>query len=348
MDKIAPLPHGTIPITGSMLYSLVSCPHRVTMDLFADPADRDQVSPFVQLLWDRGAAHEQDIMAGTTSPYLDLSAYAGAEKEGRTLAAMEQGEPLIYGGRISAGDLVGIPDLLRKEMNGYVPGDIKSGAGEEGGGEENNGKPKESYAVQLALYVDILEQLGYSAGRRGFIWDVHREEVAYDLVTPIGARNPRTLWNKYQERLAQARAIVAGLAQTLPAYSSGDCKNCVWYTKCLKTLEDRNDLTLISGLGRAKRDVMIDRIGSVREFAEVNPTAFFSGTDRTVLRAERRLSAEQRRLYQPKTERTLVPRWAVGHMRLVDKWGDGASDWHGARRFGRYHDSHGDGRSISR
>ena len=29
-----PIPH---PITASMLYDLVTCPHRVTMDLFADP-----------------------------------------------------------------------------------------------------------------------------------------------------------------------------------------------------------------------------------------------------------------------------------------------------------------------
>ena len=46
-----------MPITASMLYSLVTCPHRVSMDLYADAADRDDVSPFVQLLWDRGAVH---------------------------------------------------------------------------------------------------------------------------------------------------------------------------------------------------------------------------------------------------------------------------------------------------
>ena len=28
-------------ITGSMLYDLVNCPHRVTMDLFAKPSERD-------------------------------------------------------------------------------------------------------------------------------------------------------------------------------------------------------------------------------------------------------------------------------------------------------------------
>jgi hypothetical protein len=38
-----------------------------------------------------------------------------------------------------------------------VPGDIKSGAGEEGGGDDGDGRPKLHYAVQLALYVDILE-----------------------------------------------------------------------------------------------------------------------------------------------------------------------------------------------
>jgi hypothetical protein len=28
-------------ITASMLYDLVACPHRVTMDLFGDPVERD-------------------------------------------------------------------------------------------------------------------------------------------------------------------------------------------------------------------------------------------------------------------------------------------------------------------
>jgi len=47
------------PITASMLYDLVSFPHRVAMDLFANPAEHDTVSPFVQLLWERGGAHEK-------------------------------------------------------------------------------------------------------------------------------------------------------------------------------------------------------------------------------------------------------------------------------------------------
>ena len=41
-------------ITGSLLYNLVSCPRRVFLDLFGDKNLRDPISPFVQLLWERG------------------------------------------------------------------------------------------------------------------------------------------------------------------------------------------------------------------------------------------------------------------------------------------------------
>jgi len=258
-----------------MLYDLVACPHRVTMDVFADPADRDDVSPFVQLLWDRGQAHELAVMADLGQPYLDLSAYAEDEKEARTVAAMERGEPLIYNGRISTDGLLGIPDLLRKEPGGYVAGDIKSGAGEEGASDEEEGKPKKSYAVQLGLYTDVLQRLGKSAGRRAFVWDVHRAEVIYDFEALYGKRDPRRLWDDYQECLREARAIVSRAEETLPAYGSV-CKNCVWYSACLKILEDANDLTLIFDLGRAKRDVMIDRITTLRDLAEINPDGFLT------------------------------------------------------------------------
>lgn len=264
------------PITASMLYDLVNCPHRIAMDLFADPVERDPVSPFVQLLWARGAAHEENVVAAIGQPFLDLSAYALEEKERRTVEAMSRGEALIYGGRISASGLLGDPDLLRKEGGGYVAGEIKSGAGEESGGDEDDRKPKKSYAVQLALYTDILEQLGRSAGRRAFVWDVHGEEVTYDFMEPYGKKSPRRLWDDYIECLAKARAIVGRTTKTMPAYSA-TCKNCVWYTACLKILEEADDLTLIPELGRSKRDVMIDRIGSIRELAEINPQAFITG-----------------------------------------------------------------------
>ena len=124
------------PITAAMLYDLVQCTHRPAMDLFGDPAKRDKISPFVRLLWEKGTVFEHELMDGLKPPLLDLSPYAGDEKERCTFEAMQRGEPLIYSARITADDLFGDPDLLGRERDGYVAGDIKSGSGEYGDGDD--------------------------------------------------------------------------------------------------------------------------------------------------------------------------------------------------------------------
>jgi len=245
------------------------------MDLFGDPARRDEISPFVQLLWEKGTAYEQAVIEGLDYPLLDLSSYSGDEKERLTLEAMTRGESLIYGGRIAADDLLGDPDLLRLQGGGYVAGDIKSGSGEES--PEDDAKLKKHYGVQLALYTDILERKGVAQSRKPFVWDVRGEEVAYDLDKPQGKRSPWTIWGVYQSMLSQARGIIAKTAKTDPAYSS-DCKNCHWYTACLADLERTDDLTLLPGLGRSKRDAMIDAIPSTAGLAAADVEGYIRGT----------------------------------------------------------------------
>lgn len=51
------------PITADVLYDLINCPHRVTMDAFGDPAERDPINAFVELLWKRGSAFEDEVIA---------------------------------------------------------------------------------------------------------------------------------------------------------------------------------------------------------------------------------------------------------------------------------------------
>ena len=70
-----------------MLYDFVQCPHRVTMDLFADPAERDPVSPFVELLWEKGHAFEREVVEGLTIPFINLRPYSNEERERLTLKA---------------------------------------------------------------------------------------------------------------------------------------------------------------------------------------------------------------------------------------------------------------------
>ncbi len=244
------------------------------MDIFGDPATRDEINAFVQLLWEKGTAYEHDVIGSLTLPILDLSRYSGEEKEQQTLEAMKRGEPLIYSSRISADKLLGDPDLLRLEGNGYVAGDIKSGSGEYGEGD--NTKLKKHYGVQLSLYTDILERIGHACSRRPFIWDIHGKEVIYDLEEPQGKTNPWTVWSLYQKILAQAQRIIDESEQSVPAYS-GTCKLCHWYSACLSQLEELDDLTLLPELGRAKRDVMVDTVPTVFELANTDIEGFISG-----------------------------------------------------------------------
>lgn len=67
-------------ISASMLYNLVQCPKRVALDLFGDPSIRDEVSPFVQLRWEQGAAYEQKVMASGEHKALDFSSFEGKQK----------------------------------------------------------------------------------------------------------------------------------------------------------------------------------------------------------------------------------------------------------------------------
>src|SRR5579871_226754 len=263
-------------VTASILYDYVQCPQRVALDKFGDQSARDEINPFVRLLWERGSLFERETIANLKLPFVDLSKLQYAEKERQTIEAMKRGEALIYGGRIQADDLLGEPDLLRKETGGYVAGDIKSGAGEEGGDEEEDGKPKIHYAVQLALYTDVLERLKLSAGRRGFIWDIHGDEVVYDFTAARGPRTPGTLWDKYQEALVGARAILARQFVPQSAYA-GVCKECHWYTYCIAKLTASDDLTLIPFLGRKIRESMQGSISTIAELAASNPEGFIKG-----------------------------------------------------------------------
>jgi predicted RecB family nuclease len=265
-------------VTASQLYSYLTCPHRVAMDAVADPADRDAVSPFAQLLWERGTAHERDVMAGLGKDFLDLSSLRGEEKEAATREAILRREPLIYSGRLSAHELLGEPDLLRLEQGGYVAIDIKSGAGREGADQESEGRLRKEYGVQLALYTDILIRMGLAAGRHGYIWDVHRAETRYDLDVPLGPRSP-SLWEIYLRTRAAMQATLAAPGESRPALCS-DCKQCVWRSACFRLLKRAGDLTLLPELGRAKRDALAAEFPALADLAAADASHYIHG-DRT-------------------------------------------------------------------
>jgi predicted RecB family nuclease len=268
-------------ITASMLYSFSTCPHRVALDLFGDPMERDEVSPFVELLWERGSAFEKETIEKLGVPFLNLREVPRIEREGMTTRAILNREDLIYGGRISHSGLLGEPDLLRRTDHGYIPGDIKSGAGFEGKNENSDGKPKKHYALQLALYSDILQGKGWATTQNSFIWDIHGREVVYPLETARGPRTPQTMWEEYEDALESVTAISKSAIKTDPALISA-CKLCHWHSHCRRQINQSDDLTLISELGRSKRDKFPPELRTVRGLAQADLESLIQGSKTTI------------------------------------------------------------------
>lgn len=268
-------------ITASMLYNFVQCPHRVTLDLFGSLEERDDVSAFVELLWERGNAFESNMIEDAEEPFLNLKNKPTGEKLRLTSEAMAAGEKLIYGGRIAADDLLGEPDLLRRMDRGYIPGDIKSGSATEHGNEDDDQKPKKHYVVQLALYTDILRRNGHISDGCPFVWDIHGDEVMYNLDLPRGPRIPMTMWEEYQEALASVQKIASQKMNTTGAWASS-CKQCHWRTKCKMQLVDADDLTLIPELGRSRREKLSPLFRSVGELASADIGTFICGSKTSI------------------------------------------------------------------
>lgn len=250
-----------------MLYSFVLCPHRVERDLFADRAERDPESAFLQMLWERGSTFEADTLDGLDPKPVDLRGLGDAERERATLDALRDGAPLILGARLRHDDLLGEPDVIQRVGRHYLAGDVKSGrGGEEPENGESPGKLKKHYAVQLALYVDLLERHGFAQGHEAFVWDVTGAEIPYPLDQPQGPKTPETWWAFYQRILASARDVVRREASTRAALTS-DCKLCHWHTACGRELETSHDLSLIPEVGRSRRDQLGRHFVRLEDFA---------------------------------------------------------------------------------
>ncbi len=264
-------------VTATQLYDHVTCPRRVDLDAHADGLRKADVSPFVRMLWQRGASHESDVVRTLPEGTVLLAGLPGPEREHRTAEAMAGGAELIHGGRISADDLLGDPDLLVRRDGRYLPVDIKSGRAEENGDDDGEpGRPKPHYAVQVALYVDVLERQGLSAGRHPEIWDVRGDRIAYDLEAPRGPRTPTSLWDLYTLSRDAVRAILASPHSTRGALSAA-CGFCHWREVCSAELEAAGDLTLVPALGRAARDILSSSIPTLDALATMDPEVYIRG-----------------------------------------------------------------------
>ncbi len=261
-------------ITASKLYDFMQCPHRVWRDVYGPQDEKvKDINPFVQLLWDKGVLYEKKVIA-ELGEYFDLSKGSLEERFQKTIEAMRNKIPLIYQGVLMVDNIVGIPDLLKLNPDGtYIPVDIKSGMGLEGVDEDegDEGKPKEHYAVQLALYCDALIRLGFETKKQGLIYDIRGHEVVYNLDSPIGKIKKISFWELYKDVFNKVSLLLENKFQNKPAMA-GACKLCPWYSSCKKWAHDADDPTCLFYLGRSKRDLLSEdlQVNTIQDILTLN------------------------------------------------------------------------------
>lgn len=261
-------------ITASKLFNFIQCEHRVWRDQYGPKKERiEEVNPFVEMLWDKGVKYENEVV-GKLGDYMDMSGIGFEEAADLTIIAMNKKTPLIYQGVLIYKDLMGIPDLLKLMPDGnYIPVDIKSGMAMEGVDEEegDDGKQKKHYAVQLALYLDALNGLGFENKKQGIILDIHGNEVLYDLNLPMGKLNKKSYWDYYEEIKGKAWVLLNNEAKNKPAMA-GICKLCPWYNSCKKWVSENDDPTGLFYVGRSKRDTLSEdlQVNSIDDVLKID------------------------------------------------------------------------------
>ena len=247
-------------ITPSLLYDYLMCPHKVWRDKYGPQAEKStDDNPFLQMLWAKGVLHEKNVIDKLGDEVVDVSDGTTEERIAHTEKAITERRRYIYQGVISYAEenLFGIPDLLELIEDNYYPTDIKSGNAFEGADEQNDddGKPKKHYAVQLAMYSEILIRKGLTKEHRGFIIDGTGNKTEYNLDQIIGVRSTETYWSFYQRIKSEVIDLLLNKKENVPALA-GVCKLCPWYSSCKAWVKQQDDPTQIFYLGRNVRDIL--------------------------------------------------------------------------------------------
>lgn len=241
-------------ITPSLLYDHFQCPHRPWRDAHGPREEMgDAGDEFMRMLWERGLRHEESVLEGLE--FLDLSSGSEEERLEATAAAIARREPIIYQGVIAAGEYLGIPDLIVLDAEeGYIPHDIKSGSATSPSRE----RVKKEWAVQLALYAEVIRRLGIGSGRRGVLIDTTGERVSVELDAEYDSEG-RTVRELFFASAESVRRLIEGTDRNDPAISPA-CRNCPWQRSCRSWCEQNEDLTLVFSIGRRDRDTLRDEL----------------------------------------------------------------------------------------
>lgn len=247
-------------VRASDLYELTQCRHRIALDHTLPREQRTPPDEATALLLARGLELEQEVIAQLGYPAPLYPSRDFATGAAATLALMREGVPGIYQAVLLNERHLALPDLLER-VDGrssvgnwhYVPGDIKAGF-----------TPRTDQLLQVAFAGWLLTPLQERAPAEGFLilGDGRRETFSLDAISQVVDAARQTV-----------EQIVDGLEPTEPFLDEA-CTRCRWRNHCLPQLEARDDLSLVDGMTRARRNELRRRqITTVRQLADLSTDA---------------------------------------------------------------------------
>ncbi|MBU0722775.1 TM0106 family RecB-like putative nuclease [Patescibacteria group bacterium] len=275
-------------ITATDFYNYTKCKYRVYMDKNTDPQTGDQLSHFLQLLWQNGVIHEEKAIKYfkeqkdktfaevLTEDVMDEEALKQAAEQ--TYLHMKKGVNFIYQGALlrpgqdslfeQTPTFVGRPDILMRVKGesvfgdfAYVPVDIKTGSGLE----ENDwgaDRPNQAYMAQMNFYAFLLEDVIQRPVREGYIFNARKQFIKYKL-SPHG--------DALQNVLTKIKKMTSGFSEKCEPVISSGCGLCPWQSSCRTWAEKKNDLTLLFYLGEKMKYGFYEiGIYSIEELATVD------------------------------------------------------------------------------
>lgn len=238
---------GSFELTASDLVGYLNCRHLSELDraVAEDRLAKPKVfEPLLQILWDRGLAHEQNYVDYLTQAGLDVvkidGVDVGAAAVSETIAAMKKGAPVIAQGALAHLGWGGRADILRRVELPSTMGNWSYEALDTKLARET----KAGAVLQLCLYSDLLAQA------QGV-----PPEYMY-VVAPWSDFQPRSY--RFADYAAYFRKVKRGLVTALQDDGGKEtypdpnahCDVCRWQRTCEKRRRDDDHLCLVAGISK--------------------------------------------------------------------------------------------------
>ncbi|MGB3257034.1 MAG: TM0106 family RecB-like putative nuclease [Ornithinimicrobium sp.] len=294
---------GRLVLSATDVTKHVACPHITTLDLavaqgrLARPADG--VDAQLQLIFDKGLEHERAYLdslygEGVTVAEIPDEGLTLAEREARTVEAMQAGADVVFQAALFDGHWVGFADfLVRVERPGrfgswsYDIADTKLAR-----------RLKVPALLQMATYAVRLTQV---------------QGVAPRQLTVIAGDNASHPWRLVDVDAYAARVrarLVTALEERTPtqAVPNSYCPQCRWLPRCAAQWRAEDDLGVVAGMRTDQRARLVEAgISTVAGLAEAgvdDPRVHdaLSPTTRVRLTGQARLQLSERTTGRPAYE----------------------------------------------